>query len=988
MLNRSLKKYFCLFIATLVLFSSMSIPQQKTVAASSFRFTDVPYTTAANATWYSDEVYKLLDDGVITPTTDGKFNPTSSITGIKVANLMFNAMKVALLEKETDNNKKNEIKSWNIFGDVSTEFWAYPYMRSYYNFFNKEMNSVNISREQFALAMVGVKRLDYNYAEGRVFVKDPVLYNNAPINTYSDKNDVSKIYKYYVELCLEKGIMTGSTSSSGIVLNPRREVTNAEAAQFIYNVLYAENEDHTPKVINNFVEPTAGDIIAPSITAVQRDINVGIMILDRATNPQVGQTDPLNTDPDFFMKLDNNINKPMDWNLVNPKATITDKNQKAYWEVDLNLANAQDLVNTFDLLFQTSHTTINLNQANSNMIKDFITKGGQMWWENCGGMSISGNNFLNFGFAKNQDIPAGQKRYDQIANDEINGHPLLNSIFKISPTSSTRASSNSYSLHNTEISSLGDLDEYYRKPTAYITGLTLDNGKPKYTNSIITDSSGKPFTVNTDIVVRNTTNSAITPFFPSAAASTIGKGRLIVTANDIACGICDVVSGGGNGVEDFKFSYNLIGWTGRAVVDFREMEGKTWEEINPTRIELTATISNFGGREEEYTVNPIIEQGNWQLTTPTTPTAITTTGSVIELYSSSDGNKQGYPKIIKLKPNESIRVPYTLKSINSMIPNTLYKFKVNVAAVDNPDRDTDNAPYSMSVNSIVLKEPTLAYDVNNVTVDSKTNYCIASYIELTIPSPLSLGDVVPTDGYDYMFYFNAYRIENNSSLSLLESRTNHPGTTYDDKKTYKDTYIYSEIKENAKLIDTTGATSESAIVGVSCVVESVSGTAMSLVTIPNVKFTNNYQKLKTKIYIDGLSNKNEYKISGYVYRLPDGKTSPNVSKEFYLNKEYTNPSISVSKLIRTNNKYNATLKCTIPRYTDEGSTPQLIIKSGSTTVASIVSPAGANASAVTFENLLFEGLPLDRTLSAEITTVSTPLNSTTTRKIPLLVDIN
>ena len=48
-------------------------------------------------------------------------------------------------------------------------------------------------------------------------------------------------------------------------------------------------------------------------------------------------------------------------------------------------------------------------------------------------------------------------------------------------------------------------------------------------------------------------------------------GRIVITTNDIGCGISKFVDrGGGKAVEDYKFCYNLFGWMSKINVSFDE----------------------------------------------------------------------------------------------------------------------------------------------------------------------------------------------------------------------------------------------------------------------------------------------------------------------------------------------------------------------------------------------------------------------------------
>jgi len=102
--------------------------------------------------------------------------------------MMFNVMKVSIAE----NDKEFNPEKYRNLSDVPPSFWAYPYMSAYYNYFFKEKmlrydvntrvpysakeyeEKKKVRREEFAMAIIGARRLDYN-EDGKVFVLDPYL---------------------------------------------------------------------------------------------------------------------------------------------------------------------------------------------------------------------------------------------------------------------------------------------------------------------------------------------------------------------------------------------------------------------------------------------------------------------------------------------------------------------------------------------------------------------------------------------------------------------------------------------------------------------------------------------------------------------------------------------------------------------------------------------------------------------------------------------
>ncbi|MCX8130005.1 MAG: hypothetical protein N3I35_07905 [Clostridia bacterium] len=817
----------------------------------------------------------------------------SNLLGADVAQMMFNTMKSALKEKEISLAVKNQITAWKTLADVPANFWAYNYMRAYYNYFNKEKRNAIITRQEFAIAMIGSKRLDYN-AKGKVFAKDPYLFSSAPINSFADKGEVTDIFKYFVELALEKNVLNGVEKDGKKYLYPARAITKEEALQLLANVS-ACNE-------NNFI-PSSTKIAAPRITATKRDVKVGILIFD-STQFANNQTDA-NPDYTLFYALDRNINKPMDWNLINPhnpagtsksdangldtNAADQSESRKAkfrYWEVKLSERSADELANDYDVLFQTSHKTITMSNADKEKIQNFINKGGQMWWENCDGLVVN-NNFVSYGFANNNYIDSTNRiRYDQIPDDINSIHPLLDNIYRVNTDIVT--SGTNYSPTHTEVTKLGDLNEY-KKRTAYITNVKR--------------------TQNEVVVVKNINPSNKAQDLPSIICSTLGNGRLIVSANDIACGICDIVNGGGNGVEDYKFSYNLIGWMSKVAVDFGEMEGKTWENINPTEISLVATVTNLGGKMKDYMLTPVVGNG-WNLIPSTS--YIVDNKTLIENYGQEVIGFSGYPKIIRLASNESVNITYTLKVNGEMKENTEYKFEIQAKA-QGDQRDTDKSEYKLSVANVPLNPPILSYDPINEQVDSRTDYCLKTYVDVEIPSPLSDDSIVSPPIDTYEMYIDLYRLNLDGSnkrqlvpekiiAGNLKSQASSIG-----EKDYK-------ILVSDSLLSTeglTGVTTESYI----------EGSRLKIIA-RNVQFSKSGQTLKLRIDLARLINGYKYEVSAYTRRLRDNKTSETNDElkpkvRFDINYGYNNPAISkLEEFNWTVNSVKIELSYSIPQYSD------------------------------------------------------------------------
>ena len=88
-----------------------------------------------------------------------------------------------------------------------------------------------VRREEFAMAIIGARRLDYN-EDGKVYVLDPNLEPSAMLNRYKDK-DADKNNRFLQVLC---GIGTGEGAYEGDQfgnLNPKNPVTRGGSGIYI-----------------------------------------------------------------------------------------------------------------------------------------------------------------------------------------------------------------------------------------------------------------------------------------------------------------------------------------------------------------------------------------------------------------------------------------------------------------------------------------------------------------------------------------------------------------------------------------------------------------------------------------------------------------------------------------------------------------------------------------------------------------------------------
>ena len=700
--------------------------------------------------WSYIPIMELASQGVIFGKGNDKFSPGDHIIGEHVAYMMFNVMKRSIAEKNSDFKPEK----YRLLSDISPDFWAYHYISAYYNyFFVEKMLKYDLDtripysadeyrekrktrREEFAMAIIGARRLDYN-EDGRVFVLDPYLEPGANLNRYKDKDahEITDSYRYFVELALEKGLMKGDHLGN---LNPKDPVTRAEAAAFIYNALNLEE--------NNFVKPKKGEILqVPRITAKKREVKVGILILPAPAWDSINNIDTNDPNPDFTLLelLDRNINKPMDWVLVNPHPPAFNKNEfkdvmhlnsaeipgaksdnfaafsnyfndlrsvaKAqtdleadithtgvvgysenidkskffkYWEVSIDdpSLTPEQIAKDYDILFQTSHGEISYPKDVQEKVKAFLNAGGQLWWENCDGLVIEpGDGFTQE--VKFESIrPGGNIKFPQIPvlDDDDKMHPLFDNIFRIDPEKSTRVMAPGIFTEESEITLLGDGEEWLNDDNRY-----LDNLLP--TDEVV-------------LMVEDTTKGKLLPNL--AIRNIINKdkpaGRIVISTSDIGCGITKHVHrGGGKAVEDYKFCYNLFGWMSKIGVSFDETKANTWDGSNEFSIE--ATFINHGARTQVYDVEEIINTDLWEVV----PTKEFKDYKAYHPWI-KELNAKGYPKQIELEPNQSEVVEYSFRIKKPGIQYYNFTLKASETGVENP-RDTMETTFRL--NNTRIKAP-------------------------------------------------------------------------------------------------------------------------------------------------------------------------------------------------------------------------------------------------------------------------------------------
>ena len=119
--------------------------------------------------------------------------------------------------------------------DISGERWSYPYITVFNDYTKNKITNKNVTdfstREEFVAALV----LSSGLNEGNIRNKNILSYN------YKDSENVGKEYEKLMCIAVERGYMKGSDGN----LNPKENITRAEACSLIYRVIRATKKGET-----------------------------------------------------------------------------------------------------------------------------------------------------------------------------------------------------------------------------------------------------------------------------------------------------------------------------------------------------------------------------------------------------------------------------------------------------------------------------------------------------------------------------------------------------------------------------------------------------------------------------------------------------------------------------------------------------------------------------------------------------------------------
>jgi hypothetical protein len=248
---------------------------------------------------------------------------------------------------------------------------------------------------------------------------------------------------------------------------------------------------------------------------------------------------------------------------------------------------------------------------------------------------------------------------------------------------------------------LGDGEEWLNDDNRYISSLLP-------TDQVILKIQ-EPNTGNMypNMAVRNIENS-------SAPA-----GRIVITTNDIGCGISKHVSrSGGKAVEDYKFCYNLIGWMSKVAVNFDETNENTWE--GGSEFTLKATVTNHGAKPQVYDLTEQFSTAQWDLIPTHEYDGYKSNAPWIVGLDAS-----GYPAKVRLGANQSEDITFKLKIKSPDVFRYNFTLKASESGAVKT-RDVDEYTYSLNNARIMAPEISMNYSGSNTAGHKQINVNLAT----------------------------------------------------------------------------------------------------------------------------------------------------------------------------------------------------------------------------------------------------------------------
>lgn len=174
--------------------------------------------------WAREAVDYCVEENILHGTEDGSLELGNNITNEQTAKILSSAFLGKIEENVGENIEDNE------GGDIPSTRWSYPYITVFNNYTKNKIEMKNITayttREEFVSALV----LASGLTEANIRNRDILKVN------FKDYKDVGEKYEKLICIATERGYMKGSDG----YLNPKDNITRAEACSLIYRVARAK----------------------------------------------------------------------------------------------------------------------------------------------------------------------------------------------------------------------------------------------------------------------------------------------------------------------------------------------------------------------------------------------------------------------------------------------------------------------------------------------------------------------------------------------------------------------------------------------------------------------------------------------------------------------------------------------------------------------------------------------------------------------------
>lgn len=208
---------------------------------------DDSFKDVSNNFYAYDAILKMRSLGVIKGYSDGTFKPTAIVSRAEFAAIMVNALQIEVAKVKTSS-----------FVDIKSNSWATSYIEAAKPY----LTGYSINGALYFRPTSPAVREDMAVAIIKALNKP--VGNLASLDIFEDKNLISEALKPYVAAVVENGIMLGSQVDGKWYFNPQGELTRAETAVLLLNVINAEKiifDTPTPPTT-----PPVEEYVTPALT--------------------------------------------------------------------------------------------------------------------------------------------------------------------------------------------------------------------------------------------------------------------------------------------------------------------------------------------------------------------------------------------------------------------------------------------------------------------------------------------------------------------------------------------------------------------------------------------------------------------------------------------------------------------------------------------------------------------------------------------------